>query len=295
MNGDLKDEQTPVNKAVELMLQAQVERRHVLLLEGPSDYQLFNRFVEEAQWELEYLEGKEGLLECATVLATMGLSHFCVLSDRDPLDPVSIPGAIYTTESDLEADLLTIDRIFDAALTSRAIHRPQRRLSELNSQSWRELIDDLVSPWTSARLALSRQGHSVPMRDFPIHALGNRTTGTLSLEATAVEVSKRSRGAISDSQVLLLISSVMSSELKGIHNGHHLVSAIAWASSTLLGASKIGSERIEEMLRTAVTFPELLSLACVRELEHWAHSHNTCLWITGLCSICHDAAELTSG
>lgn len=290
MNGDLKEEQTPVSKAVELMLQAQVEKRHVLLVEGPSDYQLFNRFIEEARWELEYLEGKEGLLECATVLATMGLSHFCVLSDRDPLDPVSIPDAIYTTESDLEADMLTIDRIFEAALTSRAVLRPQRRLSELEAQSWRELIDRLVSPWTAARLTLCRLGHSVPMRDLPIHALGDKGTGTLSPEATAVEVSKRSRGAISESQVLSLIHSVTSKDLEGMHNGHHLASAMAWASSALLGASKIGSDRIEEMMRTAITFAELLTLACVRELEQWAHNRNACLWRTGLCSTCNDTS-----
>lgn len=291
MNGDIKYEQSPVIRAVELMLQAQFESRHVLLVEGPSDYQLFNRFIAEEGWELEYLEGKEGLLECATVLESMGMSHFRVLTDRDPLDPVAIPGAHYTTEADLEADLLEIDRILEAALMSRAADRPQKRLSELGCGSWRELVYGLVSPWTSLRIALAKAGHSVPMRDFPVHALANRLTGTTSVAATATEISRRTRGSIASARAEMLISSISPDDLRGIHNGHHLASAIAWASSMLLGGPKVESERIEELIRATVTMSELLTLACVRELDSWAHSRSACLWTAGSCLTCEEQSD----
>lgn len=291
MNGDLKDEQTPVIKAVELMLQAQCERRHVLLVEGPSDYQLFNRFVAEERWELEYLEGKDGLLECATVLETMGMSHYRVLTDRDPLDPVAIPGAHYTAAADLEADLLEIDRILETALLSRAGERPQRRLTELRCNSWRELIYGLVSPWTALRIATSRDGSSVPLRDFPVHSLASRQTGTTSVEAAATEVSKRTRGEISTAKAAAMISAVSLEDMRGIHNGHHLASAIAWASSMLLSGPKVGSDRIEELIRATVTLSDLLTLKCVRELEFWAHDRKACMWITGSCATCAPQSE----
>lgn len=286
MNGDLQEEQTPVIRAVELMMQAQLERRYVLLVEGISDFRLLNRFISEERWELEYLEGKNNLAECAGVLAEMGLSHFRVLTDRDPLDPLEIRDAVYTTLADMEADILAIEGILETILLSSASKKTDEQLRLYEAASWRDLVYRLVTPWTTLRLISTRQRLELPLADFPINSLASRQEASISIRAVAREAAKRSKGRLTDEEATALLGSSSDVELQGVHNGHHLTAAMAWVASEILDTSKIGRDRVEERLRAAVELDRLLLLASFQDLDAWAHERGKCMWKLDKCSKC---------
>jgi hypothetical protein len=294
MNGDLREEQTPVVRAVELMMLAQLERRFVLLVEGISDFRLFNRFISEERWELEYLEGKDNLAECARVLNEMGLSHFRVLTDRDPLDPLEISDATYTTLADMEADLLGIEGVLETILLSSARKKPEEQLRQCEATTWSELVHRLVSPWTALRLASKKQRLDLPLSDFPIHSLANRQTATVSVAAVAREAANRSGARLTAEEATRLVTSSAAADLTGIHNGHHLTAAIAWVISEVLDTSKVGRDRVEERLRAALELDKLLMLASVRDLDRWAHERGRCMWRLDRCPRCGAEAALAA-
>ncbi|WAJ33811.1 hypothetical protein OUO20_01960 [Arthrobacter sp. FX8] len=286
MNGDMREEQTPVNRAVELMMQAQIDRRLVLLVEGISDFRLFNRFLAAERWELEYLEGKDNLAECARTLSEMGLTNFRVLTDRDPLDPLEIRGAVYTTFADMEADLLALEGLLERVLLSSASRRPDEQLRRCQADSWPELVHALVSPWTALRVASKQQRLELPLKDFPINSLASQKTATVSVSAVAKEAARRSRGQLTEEEARELIESLSATDLERVHNGHHLTGAIAWITSEMLDSSKISRDRVEERLRAAVDLNGLLLLASIQDLDSWAHRHRKCMWKSGHCPRC---------
>lgn len=294
MNGDLRNEQTPVIRAVELMMQAQLEHRFVLLVEGISDFRLLNRFMSEERWELEYLEGKENLAECARILTEMRLSHFRILTDRDPLDPLEITAATYTTLADMEADLLGIEGVLETILLSSASKKPEEQLRLREAATWADLVHRLVSPWTALRLASKTHGLDLPLSDFPINSLADRQTATVSVSAVGREAARRSGGRLTDKEASGIVSSCVATDLQCIHNGHHLTAAVAWLISEVLDNTKIGRDRVEERLRAALELDKLLMLASVRELDAWAHERGKCMWNSDHCPRCREESRLAA-
>jgi hypothetical protein len=293
MNGDIREEQTPVIRAVELMMQTQLDRRFVLLVEGISDFRLFNRFISEVHWELEYLEGKNNLAECARQLTEMGLTHFRVLTDRDPLDPIEISDAIYTTLADMEADVLALDGVLESILLSSASKKLDQQLINFHASSWHDLVYRLVSPWTALRFVSKKHALDLPLADFPISSLANRQTATVSIGAVAREAAQRSRGRLTHEAATAMLE-LSFTDLRDMHNGHHLTQAIAWVISEILDTSKIGRDRVEERLRAVVELDRLLLLASVRDLDQWAHERGKCIWKAGRCPRCAEIATVVA-
>jgi len=290
MNGDLKNEVTPVTKAVEVMMQAQVENRLVLLLEGISDFKIFNRFVSESRWEIEYLEGKDNVAKCIETLKLMDQSHYYSILDNDPLDHTKVTGNVtYTNYSDLEAEILANSKFFDEIVTSSSTLRPARVLDSLNAASWNEVIYRIVAPWTHLRLYSFSNGLAIPMKDFPEKII-DRSRADCVYSAASEIFAERAKFSISKEGANEVLESMDLGRLAKLHRGHHLTTAMAFIMAISLGAPKIGSRGVEEKIRTSIIFSDFQSLQCVQALAQWSHLHNKCIWRDGLC-VCHPAGN----
>lgn len=282
---DLRAEITATTKANELLMQAMVDSRFYLLVEGATDFRLFNQILPTENWEVEFLDGKENVTKCMATLSGCGVDRAAAVLDSDPLDPSSSAGQVFYSElADLDADLLAVEGMIDRIIAANAQVRDRIVLSSTGAKDWRDVALRLVEPWTAARKHIvEHQVAGVSMKDFPIHLLGD--ANAIRLRQTSLEkllAAKTGIKPLPDSLVEALADSKRS-DLGSLHNGHHLAAAVAWILSSVLSAAKMSPNTIEDFARTAITSDELKNLFVISQLSRWAHERGECLWSTAQC------------
>lgn len=283
MNGDLRDEVTPQTKANELMMQLGVDGRYVLLLEGPGDFKVFNRFVSESLWELTYLEGKENVSSCVNELVDKGHSRFHAYLDYDPFDHKPIKGDVtYTDHADMEGELLGNPDVAEGLVYATAMVRPEESLKALGSSSWQRFLYDLTAPWTALRKFDYLQGYATPMTDFPRSGLDTVDIAGR-LEALMEAYVRRSKGAVDMEECRRVIASVDDHSLDRLHRGHHLTTVMAWIIESILQGRSMGARGVEAMLTAMPSAEQFRGIPSVKRFEEWAHSRGTCVWRSELC------------
>ncbi|WP_426990564.1 hypothetical protein [Pseudarthrobacter sp. Y6] len=282
---DLRDEMTPTTKANEILMQAMVDERFYLLVEGATDFKLFNRILPVEAWEVEFLDGKHNVAKCMQDLVLQGANRVSAVLDSDPLDPCISEGQVFYSQlADLDADLFAIEGLIDRIVTSNAQVRDQTVLAQIGQPTWRDVVIGLVEPWTAARLHLSVSAPGVSMKEFPVHLLGDAQTAKLrSVELNRLVENKGGRGYLESVDVKDLVHEKGSKELELFHNGHHIASALAWVLSEVLKANKLRANTVEDFARTAITLEEIRRLRVVVEFHAWAHAQSTCIWPAGSC------------
>lgn len=286
---DLRDEVTATTKANELLMQAMVDNRFYLLVEGATDFRLFNQILPTENWEVEFLDGKQNVVQCMAVLSDQGIDRATAILDSDPLDPSSSEGHIFYSElADLDADLLAIDGMIDRIIAANAQVRDQRVLLGMGLSSWRDVVMGLVEPWTAARKHFSEHlVAGVSMKDFPIHLLGDAKTVRLQLTALKKLLADKSGLQPLPNELVDALAEPRRPELEPFHNGHHMAAAVAWILSNVLSSTKMNANTVEDFARTAITPAEIRNLLVISELTDWAHSRGNCVWRENLCECGH--------
>lgn len=266
-------------------MQAMVDDRFYLIVEGATDFRLFNQILPTDDWEVEFLDGKENVAKCMTALVGGGVDRAAAVLDSDPLDPSQASGQVFFSElADLDSDLFAIEGLIDRIVAANAQVRDKKVLGSLGMQNWREVVLRLVEPWTAVRKHLVEKGiPGISMKDFPINRLGDKSTGQVSRSALENLLIERSGFNPLPEELTQALATPTSEELEPFHNGHHLAAAVAWILANLLASTKMNPNTIEDLARTAITEIELRKLLVVSQLSDWAHKRGTCVWRDYLC------------
>ena len=282
---DLRSEVTATTKANELMMQAMVDDRFYLLVEGPTDFRLFNQILPTENWEVEFLDGKENVAKCMASLSVGGIDRAAAVLDSDPLDPSSVAGEVFYSElADLDADLLAVEGMVDRIVAANSQVRDRRILSSTGREDWRDVVLRLVEPWTAARKHFTENPvYGVSMKDFPIHLLGDAKTVQIKQASLERLLADKSGLDPLPGDLVDALSRSGQPELEPLHNGHHLAAAIAWLLASVLSSTKMNANTIEDLARTSITPEETRKLLVLSDLSVWAHNRGCCIWRDNLC------------
>lgn len=281
---DLRDEITPTTKANEILMQAIVDKRFYLIVEGITDFRLFNQFLSVDDWEVEFLNGKVNVAQCMKELTQADFNRASAVLDSDPLDPCTADGEVfYSALADLDADLFAINGIIDRIIRANSRVRDQIILAQTGRTSWRDLVMHLVGPWTVARRHLADADRGVGMKDFPIHALGDSERIALKTSELSKMLHQKTSGYLTPDDLARIIREAEDDDLEPLHNGHHIAGVVAWIVSEVLAGTKMRPETIEDFARTIVTAEELKTLSVISNLTGWAHIRGKCIWAASIC------------
>lgn len=294
MRNSITKHADPIVLANTIYMAGGAARSSYLLVEGPSDFQVFNRFIAQTEWSIFWLEGKNNVVVCVRELLDRGFTRFQALLDNDPLDHVECPGpVVYTDLADLESELLNIPRVCERVMISSAL-RSHGDLLEINGHSsWWGLLTGFLIPWTLARKVVSDLPDKPTLKDLPLGRIVGAGGLELDIEKVCSEISRRMRDAPDVTPTALASQQLPARDLDKFHCGHHLTSAAAWISWKALNAPKLGVSHVEDKLRSLVDFGEFLAIPAIYRLQEMAHDRGTCLWGKGQCSSCPQLAHST--
>lgn len=276
---ELMEAVTPVIKANEISMQAAVDDRSYLIVEGKSDFRLFNKILSVEDWEVEYLEGKHNVTRCIEQLDENGVLKAIAVLDSDPYDPCQTDApVVYSSYADLDADIFAVEGMIDRIIGANSNIRDQTVLRTLGADSWHELILELVTPWTALREFTSTSGNSVSMTDIPISRIANAHNGKIDVEKITSHLVQRSGGRLSEDELRIALEQSTNIKYDDKHNGHHLAHAIAWVIAEVLKSEKMKPTTIEDLARTSIQFSELRSLPVLQSIDAWAHQFSICIW-----------------
>ena len=270
---------TPRIKANEILMQAMVDDRSYLIVEGKSDFKLFNKILSFEDWEVEYLEGKHNVTRCIEQLDANGVIRAMAVLDSDPYDPCQTDApVVYSYYADLDADIFAVDGMIDRIIGSNSNVRDQAALRGLGSDSWHDLILALVSPWTALREFTATSGKPIGMADIPMSRIANSHSCKIDHEKITRHMVQRSGGRLSEEEIRTALELSSSSQYDDKHNGHHLAQAIAWVIADVLHSEKMKPSTIENLARTSIHLSELRSLSVFQSIDAWAHPFGICIW-----------------
>lgn len=287
MKNSITKHTNPVVMANTIYMAGGVSRSSYLLVEGPSDFQIFNRFIAQTGWSIFWLEGKLNVIACIRELLDRGFNRFQALLDNDPLDHAACPGpVVYTDSADLEAELLKIPHVCEGVMISSALRRHGDILERHGQTSWWGFLSGFVRPWTLARLAVSVRPDKPSLRDFPIGRVVGTSGIELDTDKVCFEINRRMGESADLTPTKVAGTQLSAEEIDNLHCGHHLTSAAAWIASQVLGAPKLGISYVEDKLRSLVNFDDFAAIPAIIQLQEMAHNRGTCLWGDERCPRC---------
>lgn len=277
--GDIASEITPEIKSNELLMQSQVDTRAIVLVEGKTDFRLFNGILSDDGWIIEYLDGKHNVVACIERLETFGSNRSIAILDRDPFDHLSTnSSAIYSLNADLDADLFAIDGLVDKIIKRNSNVRDVPVLENFGYSTWWDVVLSLVAPWTAARAYSHENSNGIALTAFPVHKIASQSTCAIDAEEFRKQILDRSRGLIDGEIVNSFLLKSNFDRMESNANGHHIAQSVAWIISEILKSEKMSAGTIENIARGALGTDELRELKVLRDLDVWAHGVAHCVW-----------------
>lgn len=277
--GDIRSEVTPEIKANEILLQSQTDPRGFIIVEGKTDFRLFNSILDVGDWEVEYLNGKHNVVKCVNNMFNAGLRKMTAVLDRDPYDEINqVEPVVYSRNADLDSDMFALDGLIDRIIQRNSNIRDVPVLRELGFASWRQAVMSLVVPWTVLRDHASRNSIAFNFTDFPINEFADSSKCEINIPKFIATLLQRSQGKLRETEIVAALNAGVDSNVVSCVNGHHIAKAIAWIVSAILRSEKLKATTIEDLARMGIEKNELENLEVLTDLDEWAHDIGRCIW-----------------
>jgi hypothetical protein len=258
-----------------IMMQRQVDRRAVILVEGPEDCGIIDPHLMDSVVQTLPGYGKESVLTAAALLHIAGISDVLPVVDSD-LDRQSTlnvrypPNVAASEYHDLDADIFfNCPEITRQIVANFADRDMLRTYLERQQISILDLVTDRASVVGVLRYCSLKYGLGLRMRDFPIEPLMEQESSTISIAAQIA--CSRTISSPSQEEVEPLLDSQYAgiAERESYCSGHDLTAALATAIRKHGAGKRVGAKMLSAAFRAAVGCACIQKLALFQQVQGW--------------------------
>ena len=262
--------------AAEVVLLRDAADKAIMIVEGPSDCRLLDKFVDPGACELVIAHGRENLLSASDLIDGLDFQGVLSLIDKDYDDVAGVdrvgPNRVVTVERDMECYLFK-SAAFEAVLCELGSRSKIRALAQVGTD-FRKRIVDATTPLGLLRAHSARERLDLKFSSLDYSFIDRRSLA-VDVKALAADVWRKSRrpGTPPDDwERLFDLSDVAPQERDALCRGHDLTAVLAIALRSLLGtlsAREATRETVEAFLRASYSFDEFTGTDLFEALHDW--------------------------
>lgn len=259
--------------------------RAIVLVEGYSDAQCLGPHIDMATATIVPCHGSENLDRAIALVDRQGVAGTIAIRDADwfgILFPTTTSDNVaYTELYDLDATILLHT---DAGRrVSLVFGQPDRIAADCAAAGVDSPVDLAVrvaGRLGLLRLASSRHGLALSLRDFPIHEIIDATRAPNDERMVALAISRTRNASVTSEELRLMLSAEADRKtpLQRVCSGHDVAATLGTLCRTAWGAGSVGRDLILQAVRAALSCAELRTLSIYMVVCAWEERSGYVVW-----------------
>ncbi|WP_330330402.1 hypothetical protein OHS33_12135 [Streptomyces sp. NBC_00536] len=272
----------------EMVMRRTNDDRSFLVVEGPADLAVFDRFVDKSRCLILTAHGKSRALNAIKAANDNSFPGALAILDRDWLGLLPLEEALdrisYTDDYDLDACVFYSESVCEGVASAFA----DLSVYEVGKNGCREVdihdrCQSLAFPIGLLRFISARDSLALALRDFPISAAIDRATLKIDVSKIIKIALSKSDGScpLTEDEIL----QIYFAEVEKVRHprrycsGHDLAKAFAYLLKSHWGASSnVGADIVERSSRAAMSLELLKRLDTHSNVERAAASLGVRVW-----------------
>ena len=268
-----------------LLLLRDVDKRTVLLLEGPDDCAALDVHLDDAECQSLPGYGKKTVLGAIALVESQEMPRVVAILDSDLESPEeeipAQPSIIYTDYYDLDATIYFSGTAFHRVVSNFADkEKTKAYLAQRNATSLLDLGARIAGAIGQMRQLSINSGRHIPLRELPLAKVLNVDSLEIDARRLAQVIHSKTHRLNLEEVENLIARALMPIDIRlqqKRSSGHDLTAVLSYILRDRCGA-KIGQATLSRALRASWSCAELARTRMYTAVANWSHVNNTKVW-----------------